>query len=107
METTFKINTDSITPEFIEGIKKLFPHKYRTVIASKATCPRTKGFPGMVLKIGDCLPLKLKIMQINYQCIKQIINQIQVKFKIETIAMTIKTTFVLQKIRLNITPIQQ
>ena len=26
METTFKINTDSITPEFIEGIKKLFPH---------------------------------------------------------------------------------
>ena len=27
METTFKINTDSITPEFIEGIKKLFPHK--------------------------------------------------------------------------------
>ncbi len=61
----------------------------------------------MVLKIGDCLPLKLKIMQINYQCIKQIINQIQVKFKIETIAMTIKTTFVLQKIRLNITPIRQ
>lgn len=27
METTFKINTDSLTPEFIEGIKKLFPHK--------------------------------------------------------------------------------
>jgi hypothetical protein len=27
METTIKINTDSITPEFIEGIKKLFPHK--------------------------------------------------------------------------------
>jgi len=27
METIFKINTDSITPEFIEGIKKLFPHK--------------------------------------------------------------------------------
>ena len=27
METTFKINTDSITPEFIEGIKLLFPHK--------------------------------------------------------------------------------
>lgn len=26
METTIKINTDSITPEFIEGIKKLFPH---------------------------------------------------------------------------------
>ncbi len=27
METTFKINTDSITPDFIEGIKLLFPHK--------------------------------------------------------------------------------
>ena len=27
METTIKINTDSITPDFIEGIKKLFPHQ--------------------------------------------------------------------------------
>jgi hypothetical protein len=27
METTFKINTDALTPEFIDGIKKLFPHK--------------------------------------------------------------------------------
>lgn len=27
METTIKINTDAITPEVIEGIKKLFPHK--------------------------------------------------------------------------------
>ena len=27
METTITINTDAITPEFIEGIKKLFPHK--------------------------------------------------------------------------------
>ncbi len=27
METTFKINTDALTPEFIEGIQKLFPHK--------------------------------------------------------------------------------
>jgi len=27
METTIKINTDLITPDFIEGIKKLFPHK--------------------------------------------------------------------------------
>jgi hypothetical protein len=27
METTFRINTDALTPEFIEGIKKLFPHK--------------------------------------------------------------------------------
>jgi len=27
METTIKINTDSINIEFIEGIQKLFPHK--------------------------------------------------------------------------------
>lgn len=27
METTIKINTDAITPEFVEAIKKLFPHK--------------------------------------------------------------------------------
>ena len=27
METTIRINTDSITPDFVEGIKKLFPHK--------------------------------------------------------------------------------
>jgi len=27
METTIKINTDSIPPDFVEGIKKLFPHK--------------------------------------------------------------------------------
>ena len=27
METTIKINTDSLTSEFIEGIQKLFPHK--------------------------------------------------------------------------------
>jgi hypothetical protein len=27
VETTIRINTDSITIEFIEGIKKLFPHK--------------------------------------------------------------------------------
>jgi hypothetical protein len=27
METTIKINTDLITPDFIDGIKKLFPHK--------------------------------------------------------------------------------
>lgn len=27
METIIKINTDALTPEFIEGIKKLFPHK--------------------------------------------------------------------------------
>ena len=27
MEAIIKINTDALTPEFIEGIKKLFPHK--------------------------------------------------------------------------------
>lgn len=27
METTFKINTDSLSTDFIEAIKKLFPHK--------------------------------------------------------------------------------
>ncbi len=27
MEITIKINTDSIPPDFVEGIKKLFPHK--------------------------------------------------------------------------------
>ena len=27
METTIRINTDALTPEFVEGIKKLFPHK--------------------------------------------------------------------------------
>jgi hypothetical protein len=27
METTIKLNTDSIPPDFIEAIKKLFPHK--------------------------------------------------------------------------------
>ena len=27
METTIKINTDALTPEFIQGIKELFPHK--------------------------------------------------------------------------------
>jgi len=27
METTIRINTDSIPPDFVEGIKKLFPHK--------------------------------------------------------------------------------
>jgi hypothetical protein len=27
METTIKINTDSIPPDFVDAIKKLFPHK--------------------------------------------------------------------------------
>lgn len=27
METTIKINTDLLTPEILEGIKKMFPHR--------------------------------------------------------------------------------
>ena len=27
METTIRINTDLLSTDFIEGIKKLFPHK--------------------------------------------------------------------------------
>lgn len=27
METTIRINTDNLTSEIIEGIKKMFPHK--------------------------------------------------------------------------------
>jgi hypothetical protein len=36
METTIKINTDSITPEFIEGIKNLFPHTTVEIIIKPA-----------------------------------------------------------------------
>ncbi len=36
METIIKINTDSITPDFIEGIKKLFPHKTVEIIIQPA-----------------------------------------------------------------------
>jgi hypothetical protein len=36
METTIKINTDSITPEFIDGIKKLFPHQTVEIIIQPA-----------------------------------------------------------------------
>ena len=32
METTIRINTDLLTPEIIEGIKKLFPHKTVDII---------------------------------------------------------------------------
>jgi len=32
METTIKINTDALTPEFLDGIKKLFPHKTVEII---------------------------------------------------------------------------
>ncbi|MBY0432641.1 MAG: hypothetical protein K2U26_00875 [Cyclobacteriaceae bacterium] len=27
METTIRINTDKLTPDIVEGIKKMFPHK--------------------------------------------------------------------------------
>lgn len=27
METTIRINTDLLTPEILEGIKKMFPHR--------------------------------------------------------------------------------
>jgi hypothetical protein len=27
METTIRINTDLLTADFVEGVKKLFPHK--------------------------------------------------------------------------------
>ncbi len=36
MEATIKINTDLITPEFVEGIKKLFPHKTVEIIIQLA-----------------------------------------------------------------------
>jgi hypothetical protein len=36
METTIKINTDSIPPDFVEGIKKLFPHKEVEIIIQPA-----------------------------------------------------------------------
>jgi hypothetical protein len=32
METTIRINTDKLTPDFIEGVKKLFPHKVVEII---------------------------------------------------------------------------
>ena len=36
METTIRINTDLLTPDFIEGIKKLFPHKTVDIIIQAA-----------------------------------------------------------------------
>jgi hypothetical protein len=36
METTIRINTDLLTADFIEGIKKLFPHKTVDIIIQAA-----------------------------------------------------------------------
>ncbi len=36
METTIRINTDLLTPDLIEGIKKLFPHKTVDIIIQAA-----------------------------------------------------------------------
>ncbi|HMP98623.1 MAG TPA: hypothetical protein PKC24_02505 [Cyclobacteriaceae bacterium] len=36
METTIKINTDLLNADFIEGIKKLFPHRTVSIIIQPA-----------------------------------------------------------------------
>jgi hypothetical protein len=36
METTIRINTDLLTPDIIEGIKKMFPHKTVDIIVQVA-----------------------------------------------------------------------
>ncbi len=36
METTIRINTDLLTPEVMEGIKKMFPHKTVDIIVQPA-----------------------------------------------------------------------
>jgi len=36
METTIRINTDLLTPEIMEGIKKMFPHKTVDIIIQSA-----------------------------------------------------------------------
>ena len=36
METTIRINTDQLTPEIIEGIKKMFPHRIVNIIIQPA-----------------------------------------------------------------------
>lgn len=36
METTIKINTDLLNVDFIEGVKKLFPHKTVEIIIQSA-----------------------------------------------------------------------
>lgn len=36
METTIRINTDLLTADFVDGIKKLFPHKTVDIIIQSA-----------------------------------------------------------------------
>lgn len=36
METTIRINTDELTTEVLEGIKKMFPHKIVDIIVQPA-----------------------------------------------------------------------
>ena len=36
METTIRINTDLLTSDFVDGIKKLFPHKTVDIIIQSA-----------------------------------------------------------------------
>jgi len=36
METTIRVNTDLLTPDFIEGVKKLFPHKMVEIVIQLA-----------------------------------------------------------------------
>lgn len=36
METTIRINTDFLTPEVVEGIKKMFPHRTVDIIVQPA-----------------------------------------------------------------------
>lgn len=36
METTFRINTDILTADIVEGIKKMFPHKTVDIIIQSA-----------------------------------------------------------------------
>ncbi|HMI68090.1 MAG TPA: hypothetical protein VK517_18735 [Cyclobacteriaceae bacterium] len=36
METTIRINTDQLTLDFVDGIKKLFPHKTVDIIIQSA-----------------------------------------------------------------------
>ena len=53
METIYKINTDSITPEFIEGIKILFPNKTAEITF----------LPADVTEYNYCNPLSDKVVQ--------------------------------------------
>jgi len=44
METTIKINTDSIPPDFVDGIKKLFPYKMVIWLKEISIVPLSKHF---------------------------------------------------------------